>query len=545
MRPERATAGTAIRSRSTTAGREGGDRAARAGALRRAARALAGHLAFASCAPATCSARRRRVAAKGGDGARRRWLFSGDVGRYDAPILHDPEPPAEAPDALLLESTYGDRRHEPTDPEEELAAAIGARPSRAAASVVIPAFALGRTQDLLYHLSRLADARPRRSRRGLRRQPDGASTPPRSTARRRRSTTRSCAAWSPPAATRSPPTASTRCRTVEESKALNERKEPAVIVAASGMATGGRVVHHLARRLPDPRNAVRLRRLPGRGHARPRAARRRGDDLDPRPPRRGAGRDRQAFTGSPRTPTRDELVRWCRALPAAPPPRLPQPRRRRGAQGARRDAGRARAGRAPSCRSRARSRPGESAPRGRAAPRVPRPRPAASARRDGLDRRRSSALAFTTLLSIVPLLAVVSIFVAEHCRADDGRIARLLAQLLPYREEAIVTALESFVAAGRVALEPRRSSASCSPRSPPSSRCRTRCSPIFGGSSAAGALAAPGLTLSLLVFWGPVLIGSAYGGLIYARHHEPGLRTGARRVVPVARAADRRHLRSV
>src|SRR5581483_6254540 len=94
---------------------------------------------------------------KGSDGERRTWCFSGDVGRYDVPVLHDPQPPAAAPDAVLLESTYGDRRHPAGDPRAALLAAIRSTFERGG-MLLIPAFALGRTQDLLYHLAGLVDA---------------------------------------------------------------------------------------------------------------------------------------------------------------------------------------------------------------------------------------------------------------------------------------------------------------------------------------------------------------------------------------------------
>src|SRR3990172_838323 len=91
------------------------------------------------------------VAAKGGDGERRSWCFSGDVGRYGVPILRDPEPPLAPPAALLLESTYGDRRHPQEDPRKLLRAIIDRTFARGG-TVIIPAFALGRTQEVLFPL---------------------------------------------------------------------------------------------------------------------------------------------------------------------------------------------------------------------------------------------------------------------------------------------------------------------------------------------------------------------------------------------------------
>ena len=257
------------------------------------------------------------VVAKGADGRRRarRWLFSGDVGRYDAPLLVDPEAPSEAPDALLLESTYGDRRHEPTDPEEELAAAIGRAFARGG-SVVVPAFALGRTQDLLFHLSRLADAG--------RVDPDAvfvdSPMAQRATEIYRQATPEFDEELRGLVAAGRNPLATDRfhrCRTVEDSKALNERKEPAVIVAASGMATGGRVVHHLARRLPDPRHAVLFVGYQAAG-TRGRALLDGAQTISIHGRRVEVRAEIVNIHGISAHADADELVRWCRALPAVP-----------------------------------------------------------------------------------------------------------------------------------------------------------------------------------------------------------------------------------
>src|SRR5437763_1778242 len=90
-----------------------------------------------------------------GDGARR-LVFSGDVGRYDQPILNDPETPPRA-DWLLCESTYGDRLHPPEAAKAGLADAVHAIADRHGV-IVVPAFAVGRTQELLYTLRELAEA---------------------------------------------------------------------------------------------------------------------------------------------------------------------------------------------------------------------------------------------------------------------------------------------------------------------------------------------------------------------------------------------------
>lgn len=194
------------------------------------------------------------IQAKGGDGQRRSWFFSGDVGRYDAPIIKDPEPAIDQPTALVLESTYGDRHHRPTDPERRFREVIQ-RVFRRGGTVIIPAFALGRTQEVLYHLSQLAD--------------EGALDPEvvfldspmaikatdlyaQATAEHDEDLLELVEQHLDPLA----PDRFPRCLSSEQSKALNHRTAPTVIVAASGMATGGRVVHHLKHRLSDPRNAV-------------------------------------------------------------------------------------------------------------------------------------------------------------------------------------------------------------------------------------------------------------------------------------------------
>jgi metallo-beta-lactamase family protein len=266
----------------------------------------AGHLLGAASA---------EITAKGGDGERRTWCFSGDVGRYGVPILKDPEPPAAAPDALVLESTYGDRLHAAEDAEEQLRAVVRATFARGG-TVVVPAFALGRTQDVLYHLSAMADA-------GALDPADVFLDSPMAidaTAlydRARGEHDEDLAALAAEGASPLAAGRFQRCRTVDESKALNARRRPAVIVAASGMATGGRVVHHLAQRLGDPRNTVVFVGYQAAGT--------RGRALVD-------GADRVAIHGRA-VPVRaevrylrslsahadrDELRRWCRALPGRP-----------------------------------------------------------------------------------------------------------------------------------------------------------------------------------------------------------------------------------
>lgn len=137
---------------------------------------------------------------------------------------------------------------------------------------------------------------------------------------------------------------------------------------------------------------------------------------------------------------------------------------------------------------------------------------AARAHRDGIG-RRASALAYATLVSIVPLLALISIFVARTLRDDNGRTIQLIAELLPYREESVVQALRSFVeqagSASSLAL---------------GSFVVTTLGTFFAVQAtlfsifritAPPSLARRIFTFVMLLFWGPVLIGSVYAGLLW------------------------------
>jgi metallo-beta-lactamase family protein len=255
------------------------------------------------------------VSAKDSDGARRNWCFSGDVGRFGAPILVDPEPPGAAPDTVVLESTYGDRRHPAEDPVGALEEVVRTTFARGG-TVVVPAFALGRTQDLLYHLATLVD-------RGQLRPDDVIVDSPmalRATEIYRQAGPEFDEELRERVANGANPLAPDRfrrCRTVEESKALNERVEPAVIVAASGMATGGRVVHHLARRLPDARNCVLLVGYQGSG-TRGCALLDGATSVSIHGRRVEVRAEVRQLAGLSAHADCDELLRWAKALPAPP-----------------------------------------------------------------------------------------------------------------------------------------------------------------------------------------------------------------------------------
>jgi metallo-beta-lactamase family protein len=184
-------------------------------------------------------------------------VFSGDIGRYDQPILNDPVTPLSTADALLCESTYGDREH-PGGDAAELLAGIVNRVVKRGGSIVIPAFAIGRTQTFMYYLRQLED------QQRIPRLPVYVDSPMALNATDLYlkyqedhdldySREQSSGKGDPLDVHEFHLT-----RSVEESKAINNVKTPCIIISASGMASGGRVLHHLAERLPDKRNAIIL-----------------------------------------------------------------------------------------------------------------------------------------------------------------------------------------------------------------------------------------------------------------------------------------------
>jgi len=174
-------------------------------------------------------------------------VFSGDLGRPRDPIL---DPPTRIPEAdyLVVESTYGDRKHDPTDPQEVLAEVVNRTVARGG-SIVIPAFAVGRTQTVLYHLAAL------RARGEIPRLPIFVDSPMAQDATRillahpetHRLTEGDCVALHSQVRF---------ANSVEESKAINWIDEPMIVISASGMATGGRVLFHLSRFAPGPENTI-------------------------------------------------------------------------------------------------------------------------------------------------------------------------------------------------------------------------------------------------------------------------------------------------
>ncbi|MCA9232090.1 MAG: MBL fold metallo-hydrolase, partial [Planctomycetales bacterium] len=183
-----------------------------------------------------------------------RILFSGDVGRYDGPLYHDPSPPP-ACDYLICESTYGNRDH----PEVNLLDALEQVVSRAVARggiMLMASFAIGRAQQLIYLLQLL-----KRDNR-IPDLPIYLDSP------------MACKATgifkehsddhdlSEGELDEDHPILNGPqvhlCRTADESKALNHLKGPAIIISSSGMMTGGRILHHLKQRLPNPENTIVL-----------------------------------------------------------------------------------------------------------------------------------------------------------------------------------------------------------------------------------------------------------------------------------------------
>lgn len=185
-------------------------------------------------------------------------LFGGDLGRYDRPVLPDPSPVSEA-DVLLVESTYGDRSHPPDDEGEALATLVRETSARGG-RVIVPAFAIGRVEEVLYWIKRLEDegripalpvwvdspmaTEALRRYSGRLEELDPEMKPAEPLPRRYREV----AAF-----------ATDRLQIVaspQQSRDLVNSRGSAVVISSSGMATGGRVLHHLAATLPRPENTV-------------------------------------------------------------------------------------------------------------------------------------------------------------------------------------------------------------------------------------------------------------------------------------------------
>jgi metallo-beta-lactamase family protein len=235
-------------------------------------------------------------------------LFSGDLGRGNDLLMPPPSRP-EAADTLVIESTYGDRLHPSTDPLASIAEVVNRTAARGGV-VVIPAFAVGRAQTLLHGFVLLKQQRRIPDLPIFLNSPMAASATGiyQTHAGEHRLTVEQCEAMS---------AATHIVTTVEESKRLNALRVPAVIVSASGMASGGRVVHHIKAFGPDPRNTLLFV-----GHQ---AAGTRGASIvagaptvkihGEHVPIRAEVAHIDAFSSHA---DRDELLAWAGALPAAP-----------------------------------------------------------------------------------------------------------------------------------------------------------------------------------------------------------------------------------
>jgi metallo-beta-lactamase family protein len=174
-------------------------------------------------------------------------VFSGDLGRYDDPFMPDPESVSQA-DYVVVESTYGDRTHPRSDPMQALGAVIE-RTVRRGGTVVIPAFAVGRTQVLLYHLWMLKEAGR------LAATPIFLDSPMAISATDLLCRHLDDHRFSPDVCEASCAIA-TYVRDVDASKAVSANPMPKVVIAGSGMATGGRVLHHIKAFGPDEKNTI-------------------------------------------------------------------------------------------------------------------------------------------------------------------------------------------------------------------------------------------------------------------------------------------------
>jgi metallo-beta-lactamase family protein len=178
-----------------------------------------------------------------------RITFSGDLGRPSDPVMPAPAPLADS-DWVVVESTYGNRAHPPSSLESELRAVLERVVARNGV-VVIPAFAVGRAQMLLHVITQLQANGQLPAVPVYLNSPMAASVTGlyRQYPQLHRLTAAELDAMQRTVRI---------VNSVEESKALNRRKGPMIIVSASGMATGGRVLHHLVAFAPDPRNAIVL-----------------------------------------------------------------------------------------------------------------------------------------------------------------------------------------------------------------------------------------------------------------------------------------------
>jgi metallo-beta-lactamase family protein len=188
------------------------------------------------------------------EGGNHRLVFSGDIGRSGLPIIKDPEPPTGPIDTLIVEGTYGDRDHESTATSADRLTEIVRRVAGRGGKILIPAFALGRVQELVYGLHQLSLAGKIPALRIYVDSPLAVDATtvfrmhPEVFDRREQLILNTDRIFDFPMLQ--------YVKSVEDSKKLNTLTGPAIIIAASGMAESGRILHHLANHIGDSRNCV-------------------------------------------------------------------------------------------------------------------------------------------------------------------------------------------------------------------------------------------------------------------------------------------------
>lgn len=178
---------------------------------------------------------------------KRKVLFSGDIGRLHDPVMKPPVLPTEA-DVVVVESTYGDRLHGVVDPLEQLESVIRRTAARGG-TLIVPAFAVGRAQSLLYYIHRLKEEGRIPHLPVYLDSPMaiGATNIMTKFRNEHRLTLRQCEAVT---------SSATYVHSTQESRSLDDNSFPKIIIAASGMMTGGRVLHHVSHLAPDHRNTI-------------------------------------------------------------------------------------------------------------------------------------------------------------------------------------------------------------------------------------------------------------------------------------------------
>lgn len=188
-------------------------------------------------------------------GRKLRFWFSGDIGRFKLPLIRDPVLPDSA-DYMIMECTYGDKPHnDPATAFEEFRDIV-IRTVQRGGKIIIPAFAVGRTQELVFHLNHMMTSGDIplipvyvdsplavNASQVFRRHPDCFDPETRQFVEQARHPALDFQML-------------TYIRTVDESKALNDRNDPMVIISASGMAETGRILHHLRNNIESPRNTI-------------------------------------------------------------------------------------------------------------------------------------------------------------------------------------------------------------------------------------------------------------------------------------------------